>query len=283
MTQPQLYVSDLDRTLLASDGILSDFSRKHLIKMLQAGLNFTVATARTVSEIRPVLGELPLSLPVIAVNGAFLSDYRTGKHLVVNHLAPELASAIFATVNKYGFQPFICAVEGDIDYIYYQTLANPAMEWFKETLSVHSSQHLRKLDNIADTLQHRVISFLTMGDKDHVAQLARALDVQFPNRLENFYFENPYSLGNWWLTIHDKKACKSIAIRELMEMTGFAPKQLTVFGDHINDIRMFEMAGTAVAVQNAEEQVKTAADLIIGPNDQDSVVKFLLDQSTKKR
>ncbi len=146
MTQAQLYVSDLDRTLLSSTGLLSDFSRKHLTELLNSGLNFTVATARTVSEIRPVLGKLPLRLPVIAVNGAFLSDYQTGKHLAVNNLSSENASAIFDTIMRIGLHPFICAIEGDVDYIYYQSLINPAMEWFKEILSIHSAGHLRQID-----------------------------------------------------------------------------------------------------------------------------------------
>jgi hydroxymethylpyrimidine pyrophosphatase-like HAD family hydrolase len=62
-------------------------------------------------------------------------------------------------------------------------------------------------------------------------------------------------------------------------MTGFKREQLTVFGDHINDIRMFELAGRAVAVENADERTKAAADEIIGTNDDDSVVKYLLKKN----
>lgn len=62
--------------------------------MLEAGLAFTVASARTWSEIAPVLEGLPLRLPVIAVNGAFLSDFATGRPLRIM-LPAELAANIY--------------------------------------------------------------------------------------------------------------------------------------------------------------------------------------------
>ncbi|MHC4555172.1 MAG: HAD hydrolase family protein, partial [Planctomycetota bacterium] len=78
-------MSDLDGTLLQGDGTLSHYSRNALIELLEAGVHFTVASARAWGEIVPVLGDLPLTLPVIAINGAYLTDYKTGNHLVINH------------------------------------------------------------------------------------------------------------------------------------------------------------------------------------------------------
>ncbi len=93
-------------------------------------------------------------------------------------------------------------------------------------------------------------------------------------------FENPYSPGHWWLTIHVRKACKAKALRTLLEMEGIPPQRLTVFGDHINDIKMFQLAGRAVAVANAEELVKQNAHEIIGSNDDDAVVKYIQRNAT---
>jgi len=273
-----LYVSDLDGTLLDGSGKLSDFSRKNLKRLLDAGLNFTVASARAINEIQPVLGDLPIKLPVIAINGAYLTDYKTGKHLIINHLPDETAKAIFAAIRKMNLWPFVCTFNGREDCLYYQTLTHPAMRWYCQALSALDDKRLRQTPNLAGVLNETVISLAVMGDREPVGEIAAALDEQFTGQLENFYFENPYSPGWWWLTIHDKKACKSIALRELLEMTGFKREQVTVFGDHINDIRMLELAANAVAVENAEEKVKMIADEIIGTNDNDSVVKYLLEK-----
>jgi Cof subfamily protein (haloacid dehalogenase superfamily) len=273
-----LYVSDLDGTLLAGNAKLSDFARANLKRLLEAGLNFTVASARAINEIRPVLGDLPITLPVIAINGAYLSDYKTGKHLVINHMENTVAQAIFEMVRRKNLWPFVCTFNGYEDCLYYQALIHPAMHWYCRALTELGDIRLRETANLAGVFNESIISLAVMGDKEPVGEISKILAEEFPGRLENFYFENPYSPGYWWLTIHDKKACKSIALKELMEITGFQREQLTVFGDHINDIRMFELAGHAVAVENAEEEVKIAADEIIGTNDNDSVVKYLMEK-----
>jgi 5-amino-6-(5-phospho-D-ribitylamino)uracil phosphatase len=276
MNHNQLYVSDLDGTLLAGNAKLSAFSRDNLKRMLEAGLNFTVASARAINEIQPVLGDLPIKLPVIAINGAYLTDYKTGKHLIVNALEKSTALAIFERIRKMNLWPFVCTFNGIEDCLYYQTLTHPAMHWYCRALAELGDIRLRETANLSGVFNETIISLAVMGDKEPVGNISEILAKEFPGQLENFYFENPYSPGYWWLTIHDKKACKSIALKELLDMTGFAREQLTVFGDHINDIQMLKLAGIAVAVENAEESVKMAADEIIGTNDDDSVVKYLL-------
>ena len=59
-------------------------------------------------------------------------------------------------------------------------------------------------------------------------------------------------------------------------MTGHDLRNLTVFGDHINDIKMIQLAGRGVTVANAEPEVKAVADEVIGSNDEDAVVKYML-------
>lgn len=274
----QLYVSDLDGTLLDDSGKLSDFSRENLKRLLDAGLNFTVASARAINVIQLVLGDVPIKLPVIAINGAYLSDYKTGKHLIINSLPGETAKSIFAMIRGMDLWPFVGTFNGTEDCFYYQTLSHPAMEWYHRALSENHDPRLRKTSNLADVFNESVISLAVMGDRDPIGELTESLSKTFPGQLKNFYFENDYSPGYWWLTIHDKKACKSIAIKELMKMTGFKQEQLTVFGDHINDIRILELAANAVVVENADERIKAVADEIIGTNDNDSVVKYLLEK-----
>ena len=55
-------------------------------------------------------------------------------------------------------------------------------------------------------------------------------------------------------------------------------KEVTVFGDQINDLEMLKMAGVGVAVDNANEELKEVADTIIGSNTKNSVVKYINEQ-----
>jgi hydroxymethylpyrimidine pyrophosphatase-like HAD family hydrolase len=54
-----------------------------------------------------------------------------------------------------------------------------------------------------------------------------------------------------------------------------------VFGDHDNDIKMFQMADRGIAVANATEKLRRHATQVIGPNDEDSVVKFIREEVTR--
>lgn len=66
---------------------------------------------------------------------------------------------------------------------------------------------------------------------------------------------------------------KASAITRLKELTG--ADRVVVFGDNLNDLPMFEIADVAVAVDNAFDEAKAKADIIIGPNAEDSVAKFI--------
>jgi hypothetical protein len=270
-----LFVSDMDGTLLQSGGILSNYSRQTLRQLLREGLRFTVASARAWAEMTPVLGDLPLTLPVIAVNGAYLTEYATGRHLVINHLEKDLAAAVYENILSEHLLPFVVAHSGSDDRLYWEKLIYPEMQWYHDILEMEHDTRLRHIGRLTDALKETVIAFVVMGPKDNVWALSTRLAEQYPGRLENFLFENPYGPGHWWLTIHDQKACKSRALRTLLEIEGIRPEHLTVFGDHINDIKMFQLAGRAVAVANAEPVVKQHADEIIGPNDSDAVVEYI--------
>lgn len=270
-----LFVSDLDGTLLREDGTLSEYSRRTLTELVRAGLSFTVASARTWSEITPLLKGVPLRLPVIAVNGAFLTEFATGRPLRMNHLPADLAGLIYEEIREVGLLPFVCGYDGQADKLYYRDLINEQMRWFHGILSIHSRHRLCRVDDLQGVLDQQVVSFAVMGPSEQVSRLARRLEDGYPGRLECFHFQNPYTPGHWWLTIHDAAACKSRALRELAEMYGYDMKNVVVFGDQINDIRMFQTAGRAVAVANADDRLKPHADEIIASNEEDAVIRYI--------
>ena len=100
---PILYITDLDGTLLRSDATLSAFSRSVLADLLSRGVLFTVASARSVTSIRPILNGLPLPLPVIEFNGAFISDLDTGRHAIINDIDRDLAVRLDHEIARAGF------------------------------------------------------------------------------------------------------------------------------------------------------------------------------------
>ena len=76
-----LYVSDLDGTLLGAEPRLPEEAVPLLNEMLDAGLPFTVATARSWTSAEPIVRLLHLKHPVVAYNGALLVDPVTGREI----------------------------------------------------------------------------------------------------------------------------------------------------------------------------------------------------------
>lgn len=78
-----------------------------------------------------------------------------------------------------------------------------------------------------------------------------------------------------WYKFTRKTATKETAILKMCELCGISVDNITAFGDDLVDIGMLKLCGTGVAMRNALEEVKAAADIIIGSNDEDGIAEYL--------
>src|SRR3990172_4148599 len=148
-----LYISDLDGTLVRNDVSLSDYSRENLRKLLKKGVRFTVASARSVVGIKRVLGDLPITLPIIEFNGAFLSDYRTGKHQIINALDPSVAQELFRQTLRQGCSPFISSFNGQRDLLYHDGVTNQGSQNYVDERIAWKDERLRQTTDLKNTLK----------------------------------------------------------------------------------------------------------------------------------
>ena len=277
-----LYVSDLDGTLLGPDGTLSNTSRRMLEELLRGGLQFTVASARSVWSIAQMLEGLELSLPVIELNGAFISDLRTGRHLVVNQLADAVKHGVYLEIQSCGFLPFISTYDGTRDNLYHSEICNEGMRWYYEDRMALRDPRLRPPRPLVEILDEQVICFTVIDREERLKPLEERLRRLYGDLVQLHLYRHLYCQGWHWLTIHDARANKARALDGLLAMLGVGHEELTVFGDDINDIALFERAGRAIAVGNAIGPVKERANLVIGSNIEDSVVRFISSEASAR-
>ena len=273
--QGSLYISDLDGTLLRNDATLSTYSQKVLTQLLQEGLAFTVASARSIVAIQSLLQGITLSLPVIEFNGAFISDVDTGHHRIINSLDASVSEDIYQCILHANHLPFISTCHGLEDCLYYTGIINEGMAWYLKDRQRNHDSRLRKTKNLAHSLKDKVVCFTIIGKSEALSQLHTIMKEGFGEFIELHVQENFYSPGWYWLTIHDRKATKDQAIRILLEEYHLQDWELVVFGDHLNDIKMFHIAHRRIAVDNALGEFKKLATAIIASNQHDGVVKFL--------
>ena len=137
-----LYVSDLDGTLLRDDTSLSQYSKDTLNALLDQGLLFTVASARSIATMRPLLADVPLRLPVVGFNGAFVSDLASGQHYLIRDLHRDVLSELWRQITDAGYIPFISTYDGTADRLYYCDITNDGMAWYLRNRQLHQDPRL---------------------------------------------------------------------------------------------------------------------------------------------
>lgn len=272
-----LYAVDLDGTLLNDQARLSQTSRDILIELMGEGLPLTVASARSVVAIRQLLTGVPLRLPVIEFNGAFLSDPATGRHLQTNALSAAAAGSIYQLVRAAGHMPFVSTFDGERDRLYAPPSANPGMAWYVDDRRDNGDERLKPVKDVSIGLDEQVVCFTVIAEGGALQGLEGQVRRDWEGKVQLHFQENRYLRGWYWLTVHDRRATKDQAMRALLELEGLTGARVVAFGDEVNDLGLFGLADHAVATGNAAPELVALADEVIGPNTEDSVARYLRD------
>ena len=136
--------------------------------------------------------------------------------------------------------------------------------------------HIDEPAGLADTFDNTMLIFAT-GPAEPIFELADRF--RHSTALSVSAYRDTYNPSAGILEILAGGVSKAAAVLRLKELTG--AEKLTVFGDNLNDLSMMAVADTAVATANAAESVRDAADVVIGPNTEDSVATYILEQLEK--
>lgn len=275
----KLYVTDLDGTLLKNDATLSEFSRQELEKLIkEKNIYFTVASARGRNSIKFILKDFPFNIPIIENNGAYISDYITGEHKIINNIEKEICEDILDMIEEYKCKSYISSFNGKEDKLYYTDIINEGMELLRQTKLKENDKRLSKIDSFHDVVKKdKVVSFTIINKEEVLTPLVDAVVNKYKDSLNYNYEEDQYYKGWHWFTINAYEATKARAIETLKKTLTDEELELVVFGDNLNDIPMFKIGDRSVAVENAKDELKTFATEVIGNNEEDSVVKYILN------
>ena len=274
MPKRPIYITDLDHTFLRTDQSVSDFSAKVWNDKSKDAI-LSVATARSFQKSHDFLDKLHLDAPMILLDGTMIVTPE--KRLIdIKTVNKELGDTIIAEGARYGIYPFVIALK-DV-----ATLDEAFL--FPMTLNLHQHGVLENYRNDPRMVECKNIRAMDMnlklvyfGEYNTLNPLAKHLERTFGKELEYKLSPEKYSDG-WFLTILHPEGDKAHALTKVMEYLERDTKDVTVFGDSVNDIGMFKLAGTSVAVSNALDEVKAVADVVLPhSNDEDGVAKYLHD------
>lgn len=264
-----LYVTDLDGTLMRGDKSVSERSISIINKLIEEGMNFTVASARSVSSLQHIVKPLDISIPLVVRNGTALAAPGTLEIMEKAVFTKEEVSSIkeiLTDLPVYGFTSIWHG--GEMEKVFY---AGEHSLGIKKYLEEHEGEKGLKIVSDIDELWAGDVGYITMIDDRDVLRPVYE-KVKDSSGWEAVFQQDSYD-EEYWLEICPENSTKAKAIVRLKEKLGL--DKIVVFGDSVNDIPMFQVADEAYAVENALPELKKYATAVIGSNEEDGVAEYL--------
>ena len=255
----KLIAIDLDDTLLDNARAVSPARAAAAIRAVTAqGVRVTLATGRMHRSALPYAMSLNLDIPLITYNGALIKYSRSGETLFHRPLDAGLAEKVLKLFQRRGW--YIQAYVGDVLYVRDRDAYARRYEEISGMTAV-------PLGDKIYTIAGPPTKLLAIAEPENIPDLAAELSAAFG---EEIYLT--VSKPNY-LEMMDPAVNKGAALAFLANHFGLDSSEVMAIGDSLNDLDMIKYAGIGIAMHNARDEVKAAADAVTGANDADGVAE----------
>lgn len=272
-----LYVTDLDGTLLNKQERIHPESIRIINSLIERGMAFTYATARSLSSASVVAQGLSANIPVIVYNGAFILNPSTGEILSKESFCPEEMRRVTDILDRFDISPLVYSfVEGVEKVSWIVSRENEGIRRYLDNRK--GDRRLRPVNSKEELYQGDMFYFTCIGEREEMQPVYDnfAEDTRYRCTLQQELYRPEY-----WCEIMPAKATKAEAIRKLKKLWGC--DRVVSFGDAVNDIPMFEISDECYAVENAVEELKAIADGVIESNEENGVARWLAKNALTER
>lgn len=264
-----LYVTDLDGTLLNKNDRINPKSIAIINQLVEKGMLFTYATARSLVSASVVTKGLTTKIPIIAYNGAFIFQAATGEIISQEGFSKEEMRGVMRFLQTCQISPLVYAfINGEEKVSWIPAKENEGIRCYLNKR--RGDRRLRPVESIDLLYQGDVFYFTCIGERE---ELQLVYDHFSQDTRYHCHIQQELYRPETWCEIMPAKATKAHAIQKLKKIWDCS--RIVSFGDAVNDIPMFEVSDEAYAVENAVAELKVYATKVIGSNEEDGVAEWL--------
>ncbi len=254
-----LVVTDVDGTLLNSHHELSVRNEAVIREVIARGVQFVLATGKTIVSARAVIDRLGLTTPGVYVQGLLVCD-PARSILYERLLEPEIVRA--ALTLAHSGRAELAAYSRDRILV---SARNPVTDG----LIVYHEPVPEEIGPLVNLLREPINKLIFFADEQQIAALRRDLEAALDGTA------TLVQAVPGVLEVLPPGASKGEGVRWLLDHLGVSPQHVLAIGDAENDVEMLRLAGIGAAVANARPEAKAAADVVVASNDQDGVADAL--------
>ena len=260
----QWIVLDIDGTLTNSRKEIPPRTKQALLFLQSRGVGVILASGRPTFGVEPIARQLELKRwggYILSYNGGKITECATGKTVFRKELPAGAAVQLAALKQRLGTE--LLSYEGTC-----VITENPEDPYVQKEAAINKME-IRKISSFADYVTFPVTKCLMVGEGNYLGQIEPLVAAELGEAF-SVYRSEPY-----FLEIMPRGIDKAQSLSWLLEKLGKTRENLLAFGDGYNDCTMLRYAGLGVAMGNAGEAAKAAADRITDTNDREGVALML--------
>ncbi len=268
----KLIALDLDGTLLHRNHEMSERTVRAVQTAYKKGYHIVICTGRRYGSCLRILNTLGCIDEIILDNGIIIKDTRTEKTIYADYLPSDTYSQVFKHVRDIGLPAVVLIDEYPDPDIYIENFdgANPYHREFVES----NITSCRTVQNLEETPSDKIIQLAIFEEYSTLKKVEATLKKSVEHLIDCFTIRAIRYAGSS-LELIPKGASKWRALKFLLDKKGIASHQVLAIGDDVNDIEMISNAGYGVAMANAFDEVKAAAEYLAPDRDEDGAAKAI--------
>ncbi len=269
MPRFKLVASDIDGTLTDRQDRLRPAVKQAVDDAVSAGVRVVLATGRGPVAGQRAIDQLGYELPMILANGAIVTEGLSQPPLVRNLLPGEIAAEVVPLFREAGLEPLVYDDPEGSNLVLCER-RHPENDPFLDG----KDDRLWWVDDLASACDHPVLVVLCFGPERQLREFAASLDARLDGRAAVQPYWHP-KYDSWAMDVAAAGCSKADGLRQYAALHGLDLAQVVAIGDSLNDIPMLQVAGLGVAMGNAGDEVKQAADVVVADNDHDGVAEAI--------